>query len=358
MSYSQRLYLIRKFMKGEGLDGIIIMDRANTFYSSGFRGTYSLILIMHDVALFMTDSRYFEAAVRRLGSDFEVVRQKNDGKCQLKCFFGVRGKLHIGFEPSIPYEKYRWLREAISPARLVDAGNLLKIMRFQKDAGELQYIKRAASITDRCFQKICKEIRPGVTERDLAVKIRRFFDDAGAESESFPAIVASGPNAALPHHQSSKRKFKQGDCILIDMGCRVGGYCSDMTRTVFLGEIKTREKEIYKIVFDAQQRGLQAVKPGIPARHVDYIVRQFILESGYGDFFGHNTGHGVGIEVHEPPVVGSRSEDLIEEGMVLTIEPGIYIPGRFGVRIEDLALVTKEGASILSKTSKKLKIIS
>lgn len=345
-------------MKQNGLDGMILMDRANAFYASGFRGTYSLILIMHDIALFMTDSRYFEAAQKRMGSHFEVVRQKNDGKGQLKCFFGVRGKLHIGFEPGIPYEKYRWLKEAISPARLVDAGYILKKIRCQKEPEELKFITRAASVADRCFKAICREIKSGVTERDLALGIRRFFDDAGAESESFPAIVASGANAAIPHHQVGRRKFRKGDCVLVDLGCRIGGYCSDMTRTVFLDDVKTREKEIYGIVREAQELGLHAVKSGISARQVDQAVRQYIHESGYGDFFGHNTGHGVGIEIHESPVVGPRSDDVLEEGMVITIEPGIYIPGKLGVRIEDLLLVTKEGAKILSQTPKKLEVIS
>ena len=204
-SHQQRLSHLRQAMDKEGLDGFIVLDRADTFYITGFTGTSSILIIMTDVALFMTDSRYFEYAAKILPVEFDVILQKGDGRNQIKGFFDVRGKRHLGFEPSIPYEKYRWLSGAVRPARLLEKGRVLKSLRLIKDPGEIKMISRAASLADRCMQMIFSEIKPGLTERDVAIKIRRFFEDTGAEAESFPIIVASGPNSALPHHHTSGR---------------------------------------------------------------------------------------------------------------------------------------------------------
>jgi len=357
MIFGRRLFLLRKAMTETDLDVFIVMDRANTFYLTGFQGTYSLLMVTEDHALFLTDSRYYECARNSLPSEYEIVLQMHDGKNQLKSFFTIHGKLRVGFEPQISYEKFRWLGDAVRPARLVETKDIIDPLRRTKDEDELRCIRRAAALGDRCFQRICHEIKPGICERELALQIRRFFEDAGAEGESFPAIVAFGPNAALPHHQTSRRKLKKGDVVLIDMGCRIKGYCSDMTRTLFLDTAREKEREIYRIVLEAQTKGLEAVKPGLPAREVDEVVRQHIIGEGYGDAFGHNTGHGVGIEIHESPVLGPQSADLLQEGMIITIEPGIYCPRFSGVRIEDLVLVTKEGAQCLSKSSKQMRIL-
>lgn len=357
MIFARRLFCLRKAMNETDLDVFIVMDRANTFYLTGFQGTHSLIMVTEDRALFLTDSRYYECARKSLPSEYDVVLQKQDGKNQLRSFFAIHGKLRIGFEQKIPYEKFRWLSDSVRPGRLVETNDLLEPLRLVKDDEELRHIRRAALLVDRCFTMICRQIKPGVTERALAVQIRRFFEDAGAEGESFPAIVASGANAALPHHQTSHRKLRKGDVVLIDMGCRIKGYCSDMTRTVFLLSAREKEREIYRIVLEAQTKGLEAVKPGVPVSLVDEAVRRHISQAGYHDAFGHNTGHGVGIEIHEPPVIGPQSDHILREGMIITIEPGIYCPRFSGVRIEDLVLVTKEGAQCLSKTSKKMRIL-
>jgi len=358
MPFLKRLATLRKRFKAEGLNGFIVIDRCNTHYFTGFRGTASLLIVMPDVTLFLTDSRYYEHARKNLPPGVEVVLQKQDGRSQLKGFFDVRGKLRIGFESSISYAKSKWLGSAIRPARLVEADQIVRDMRIVKDEQEIRLVKKAASIVDRCMMMLKSEIKPGITERDLAIKIRRFFEDKGAWGESFPAIVAFGPNAALPHHETSRRKLKKGDAVLVDMGCRFQGYCSDMTRTLFLGEADKSQREIYGIVLEAQKEGLKAVQPGIPAREVDRVVRQVISRAGYMEAFGHNTGHGAGLDVHEPPVIGPRSEYILRQGMIITVEPGIYLPGRFGVRIEDLVLVTPGGSRRLSRSSKKLTVIS
>jgi Xaa-Pro aminopeptidase len=357
MSFPIRIAKLRRALLESDFDGMVIIDRANTFYLSGFRGSASILIIMPDVAIFLTDSRYYERARKILSVNFDVILLKGDGKEQIKSFFGIRGKLRIAFESAVSYEKYCWLSKAVRPARLIEAGKLVRDLRLQKDEHEIRCIRRAASITDKCMAQICSEIKPGITERDVAIRIRRFFEDAGAEGESFPCIVASGPNAALPHHEVSRRKLKSGDVVLIDLGCIVGGYCSDMTRTVYLGSVSDEEKEIYNIVLESQKKGLKAVEPGILAKQVDAIVRDYISKCGYGDAFGHNTGHGVGISVHEFPSIGRTSSAVLKEGMVITIEPGIYIPGFTGVRIEDLVLVTGDGGRRLSKSTKKLRVL-
>jgi len=354
MNYIKRMNNLRKKMKNADLDGFIILDRSNTFYFSGFQGTSSIIILMSDVALFLTDSRYYDHAKKSLPPFFEVLLQKNDGRDQIKSFFSARGKLHIGFEPSISYAKHKWLLRAVKPARLLEAGNIISAQRDIKDETEIKNIRKAASITDRCFRMVCKNIKPGMTERQIAINIKRFFEDSGAEGESFPTIVASGPNAAMPHHRSSKRKFKKGDVVLLDMGCRIAGYCSDLSRTIFLGSVSEPEKEIYKIVQQAQKIGVNAVRPGISAKELDGLVRQSITDAGYGESFGHNTGHGVGIEIHESPLIGPLSDIILKKGMILTIEPGIYCPGFSGVGIEDMVLVTGEGGKLLSRCSRKL----
>ena len=357
MNYVRRIAGLRHNMKQKGLDGCIILDRSNTHYLTGFRGTSSMIIIMHDVLLFITDFRYFHRAVKDLPPGYEALVQKGDMSDQIKSFFNVRGKIHIGFEPTISYEKYQWLRESVRPARLREASGLLKPLRMIKDEDEISRIKKAASIVDECMEYISKELRADLTEREVAIKIRRFFEDKGAEGESFPTIVASGPNSAVPHHETSNRKLQQGDVVLIDMGCRYEGYCSDMTRTLFLGSATDEEKNIYRIVLEAQKKGLKAVRPGISAGKLDNVVRDAISRAGYQEAFGHKTGHGVGIDIHEPPTVAPSSGELLKEGMIITIEPGIYLPDVSGVRIEDLLMVTAQGAVRLSKFPKELTIL-
>ncbi|HOE63905.1 MAG TPA: Xaa-Pro peptidase family protein [Candidatus Sumerlaeota bacterium] len=349
-----------------GLDGMIVLDRENTFYLTNFSGTASILLLMQDSLIFLADSRYYERAkknFRRSKSpskkpiNIEVVQQQGDGREQLKAFFDVRGKLRIGFESSISYESFCWLEKVVRPARLVEVSKEIADLRAVKDSYEQMQIRRAAALTDLCVDMLASNLRPGVSEREVAIAIRRFWEDAGAEGESFDPIIAFGANAAIPHHKTSNHRLKSKDVALIDFGCRVNGYCSDLTRTFFIGDPNANKKNIYKIVHDAQAAALQKVKPGVPAAEIDTAARDLIARAGFGDFFSHRTGHGVGIAIHEKPSIGAPSSDILLEGMVITVEPGIYLPGKFGVRIEDLVLVTKNGAELLSKTPKDIKIL-
>ncbi|MCX6999834.1 MAG: Xaa-Pro peptidase family protein [Candidatus Sumerlaeota bacterium] len=357
--YVNRLIRLREAMRESDIDGMIILDRDNTFYLTGFCGSASILVIMSDVAVFLADGRFFEQVRKSLSLDmYEIIFQNKDGKEQIKGFFGIRGKLRIGFESSIPYERYLWLSEAVRPARLVDACKILTSARMLKDEKELRLIRRAAAITDRCVEMILKELKPGVTEHELAVKIRRFFEDGGAEGESFPTIVAFGINSAYPHHETSRRRLKAGEAALFDLGCRVKGYCSDLTRTVFVGSSDARQRKVYEIVLGAQGEAIKKIKPGVSAREVDAAAREYISNAGFGDAFRHNTGHGVGINVHEQPRLTPLSDDILKKGMVITVEPGIYLPNFMGVRIEDLVLVGEDGPVALSKSPKKMRIIS
>lgn len=357
VDYLMRLGALQTSLIKSDLDGFIVTDRADTFYLTGFRGSYSIMIVLPETAVFLTDARYYEAAAEM--QDFmDVVLQNGNGKEQLKNFFDVRGKIRIGFDPSISYHRYQWLSEVIRPARLVQAEDVIKSLRLKKDANEITNICKAGSLTDQCMSMLVDTVNPGMTEKDIMIIIRRFFEDCGAEGVSFPTIVASGSNSSVPHHRTSNKKIDEGEILLIDTGCIVNGYCSDITRTFFTGENRETETSIYNIVLRAQKAGIDAVRPGLKLSELDSIVRGVIEEEGYGDTFIHRTGHGVGIEVHEPPSISSENAMELEEGMVITIEPGIYLPGHFGVRIEDLVLVTSFGCKRLTEYPRDIRVIA
>ena len=357
MYFRTRIDKLRKELEETGLDGMLIIDRANTFYFTGFRGSNSLLIIMPDFAIFMTDSRYYERAESQIGDEFDVVLQENDGSDQIRLFFEIRGKLRIGFEPSISYSRYIWLRECMKHVRLEDAGSIIKKLRMVKDDAELELVKKSAEINDACMTMLTQNVRPGMTEKDVSILIRRFYEDNGAEGESFPCIVASGPNSAIPHHRTSDRVIRKKEPLLIDMGCIYEHYCSDMTRTIFFGEPEEEIRKIYDITLEAQVAALNTVRAENTAACVDDTARSVIAEAGYRDCFGHNTGHGVGVEVHEEPRLKPGSEDILTPGMVVTVEPGVYLPGKGGVRIEDLVLVDETEGERLSLSDKNMLIL-
>lgn len=227
--------------------------------------------------------------------------------------------------------------------------------RMVKNEKEIARMSRAAEITDQVYQKVLKTARSGMSEKDLAKTILNSFEELGAEGLSFDTIVVSGENGALPHGQPSDKIIKEGELITTDFGCKYQGYCSDFTRTFAVGkEINPKLKEIYQIVQEAQWKGIQAVKTGVNCNEIDQIVRDYIQQKGYGEYFAHSTGHGLGIEVHEAPSISTRDNTLLQPGMIITIEPGIYIPDLGGVRIEDDVLVTKNGYVLLTQSPREL----
>jgi Xaa-Pro aminopeptidase len=238
------------------------------------------------------------------------------------------------------------------------SNDVITALRLVKDEEEIEIIRKAVRLGDKLMKRVIDLVEPGISELEISRQIRIISEEIGATGESFSNIVASGPNSSRPHHHPTSRKLKNGDVLTIDLGVLYEGYCSDLTRTVVLGDVDPEFKEIYNVCLEANQQAIAALGPGKTGADVDAVARQIITDAGYGQFFGHGLGHGVGLEIHEDPRLNTRgTEYILEPGNIVTIEPGIYLPGKFGVRIEDYALVTEDGADVLSKVPKKLRSI-
>jgi len=232
-------------------------------------------------------------------------------------------------------------------------------LRRRKDEDEIAKIREAVALTDRAFEHILSFIRPGLSEREIAWELEKFLRENGSDGLAFPSIVAAGPNSALPHATPTDYRLKEGELVLFDLGGRYEGYCADMTRVIVLGEPTARQCEVYEIVLRAQEAALAGIKPGMGGVEADALAREVIKEAGYSDYFGHGLGHGVGLAVHEGPRLSYLAEDdVLEPGMVVTVEPGIYLPGEFGIRIEDLCVVRDHGLEVLTRSPKGLRSVS
>ena len=240
---------------------------------------------------------------------------------------------------------------------LSDLDELVDALRAAKDDGEIALMTKAQEITDRAFSEILKFIQPGMTEQEIAAKLQYDMLRFGAEKMSFDPIVVSGPNGSLPHGIPSAKQVQQGEFITMDFGCKYGGYCSDMTRTVALGEPTGEMRKVYQTVLEAQLAGIAVTKAGVPGKSIDAAARKVIEDAGYGEYFGHGYGHSLGIEIHESPNANTRDETLLPVGAVVSAEPGIYLPGKFGVRIEDVTVLTADGCMVLTKSPKELIIL-
>ncbi len=355
-----RIKRLRKKLKEQDLDAFAVLDRTNTFYFTGFRCTYSVLVVDSGRARFITDSRYAEAAEKALGKPFEVIVQPGrEVETFLKSLFKKSGYGRIGFEGSITVDQLERLRRLARGSRLVNAGDIPAALRSVKDEDELKHIRGAVRLSEKMMALALEQARPGLREDLLSRKIRFAAEELGGEGESFPNIVASGPNSSRPHHQPSARRLRKGEPLKVDLGGVYKGYCSDITRTPVLGgSAPAGFEEIYEVCLQANQAAVKGLRPGMTGAEVDAIAREVIAEAGYGEYFGHGLGHGVGLEIHEAPTLGPRAtKQRLEAGNVVTIEPGIYIPGRYGVRIEDYCVVTEEGAKVLSRFPRKLQVI-
>ncbi len=339
------------------LDGVLISAPENRQYMSGFTGSAGYLFIANGHAVLVTDSRYTEQAANQ-APDYEVVQVRGgwDWLLELVRSTGVR---RLGFESqNMTVATYNNLIDALkeddaaSKVSLIAASGLAEEQRVVKDGSELEELQRAINASDAAMEAVCPNIREGMTEREVAWRMEMTMRDFGADSISFDTIVAAGPNGAMAHHRPSDREIQAGEPIVIDMGARVDGYCSDITRTVLVGEPDEMFRKIYDIVLGAQLTAIHTVKPGMTGEDCDGLSRDVIAEAGYGDNFGHSLGHGVGLAVHENPRVSPRSNDPLEPDMVFTVEPGIYISGWGGVRIEDIVVLGEQGATPLSKASK------
>lgn len=353
--FKKRIQKLREAMNQKGIDGVLLIGDHNRNYLSGFTGNESFSVITADKTFFITDSRFTEQAQQQV-KDYEVLEySKNISFADfLADLVNKNNVKKLGFEENIvSYSDYSLYKSKLN-CELVPMEGIIEKIRLIKDEQEVELIKKAAEIADKAFEHMVKFIKPGMTEREVGLELEFYMKKLGAEALSFPSIVASGVRSSLPHGEATDKVINKGEFLTLDFGCVYEGYCSDMTRTVVIGKPTEKMLEIYNTVLEAEELALKAFKPGIPAIEVDAVARNYIAEKGYGQYFGHSLGHGVGREVHESPIVGYRNTTKLEAGMILTDEPGIYIPGLGGVRIEDLLIVTEEGGKVLSHSPKNL----
>ncbi len=353
--FENRLMSVQKMINSNSFDGILFMNLENIRYLCGFTGSDGALVVTPKESFFLTDSRYWTQADEEVkGSSIIHYKKKLDGILSLLSDLKLK---KIGFESlALPFFLYQSLSEKLAQqGTLIPLESELKNLRAIKDAQELALIRKTIDIASNSFLHMIERMKEGVPERKIALEMEFFMKQHGAEGLGFDIIVASGQRSALPHGKAGAKRIERGDFILIDYGAGFHGYHSDETCTVVLGNPSAEQKKIYQIVKEAHDKAVEIVRPGIPVQEVDHAAREHICQSGYGEYFGHSTGHGVGLAVHEDPTVNSENKELIQEGMVFTIEPGIYIPGWGGVRIEDMVLVTSRGAEILTYLPKDLR---
>ena len=347
-----RLTKLREALAAEGLDAILITQPENRRYLSGFTGSAGVLLISADEAIIATDFRYYEQAEKQ-APDFCLAKITDKFKALLPELVQQVGAKRVGFESThLTVDQYQQWQEVAEGFELVPTKELVERIRAVKDDDELGKIRKAIALSDEAIAHIVGFIEPGMTEKEVAWELEVFMRTRGAEKLAFDLIVGSGPNGAMPHATVSERVIRAGEPIVIDLGAMIDGYNSDLTRTICAGQADDKFKEIYDIVLTAQLTAEQSIRPGMTGKQADAIARQVIEEAGYGENYGHGLGHGVGLAVHEKPTVGRLSEDVLEPGMVFTVEPGIYLPGWGGVRIEDIVVLREDGAEVLTQASK------
>lgn len=381
MFKSRRDYL-RKAIRDKGFGAVLLDSPSNLYYYTGFTGGESVFIMTADNGqeggYMITDSRYYEQ-VEKECPDITLIRlEKKDYSTTVKELLeeiGILeelsagngssagqgtekdGKASIAIEASMSLSRYLKLCKACGEALFQVEDELIQESRMVKDEEELAKIAKAEAIGDVAFSYILDVIKPGMTEAEIALELEFFMKRQGASKLSFDTIVASGPNSSMPHAQVTERKLENGDFVTMDFGCVYQGYCSDMTRTVALGMPTDEMKKVYQIVSDANQRAMEGIRAGVACQEIDALARDYIAKQGYGEYFGHGLGHSVGLEIHEEPRFSPKCKVVTKENMVITDEPGIYLPGRFGVRIEDLVVVKKDGFECLSHSPKELIIL-
>lgn len=353
-----RIQNIRDSYKKQGIDALLVTNLNSIKYITGFLGSAAVVLITKKKAFFITDFRYKTIVQEGIPADFEVMISKQGSYDFLKKFIKKEGLKKIGFESTtLNYNAYASLKDDFK-AKFVPVAGLIENIAAVKEGYELDCIRKAVDITDKAFEHILATIAPGrTTEQDLAADITYFQMKLGGEKNAFDPIVASGENSALPHARPTNRVIQSGDLLTLDYGTVYKGFNSDMTRTIAIGQISDEKKKIYNVVHEAQKRAVEAIKEGMICKTVDAVARDYIREMGYGDYFGHGLGHGLGYEVHEAPRLNQFSKYKLKVNNVVTVEPGIYIEGLGGVRIEDDVIVTAEGCEILNRTTKELIIL-
>lgn len=382
--FAKRRNDLRHLMQDKQIDGVLLDSPSNLYYYTGFTGGEAMFFMAvkgkalengeasgdgQESGYIITDSRYYEQ-VEKECPELVLLKLEQTGYGQvvkglLDRIYGekVRNqdgcmeKACIAVEDTMQLASYRKLSEACKDYSFQTASDSMNACRMVKDDVELTKLAKAEAIGDAAFSYILDRIKPGITEAEIALELEFFMKRQGASRLSFDTIVASGSNSSMPHAQVTDRRVEKGDFVTMDFGCVYQGYCSDMTRTVAVGAPTEEMKKVYQIVLDANLRALDSIREGIRCSEIDAVARDYIRACGYGAYFGHGLGHGVGLDIHEEPRFSPKCGVITKENMVITDEPGIYLPGRFGVRIEDLVVVKKEGYETLSRSDKKLIIL-
>ena len=340
-------------MERKGLDGIIMRGREHILYLTGFKGSEAALLVTSKIAFLFTDSRYITYA-RQAVRHAQVTEVKSGGDEIVKriCDLGLK---RVGFDSrNTSYETYEEWKRRLGEVELVPLGREIEEIRKIKERDEVQKIRGAIRIAETAFFECLTEIREGQSERDIALELDYRMGRVGAERPSFPTIVASGERSCLPHAFPSERRIRKGDVIVFDFGCIFEDYCSDETFTVCLGRPSKAVEEVFSCLREARMRAIDALAEGVSVREVDSRAREFIRQKGFGEYFRHGLGHGIGLSVHEPPSITSEGEGVLESHMVFTIEPGVYIPGQFGVRLEDMVLLEGGTVEVLTRPKEEL----
>ena len=342
----------------DGLDAILLTSEANCYYATGFMGE-GIALVTRRGSWYFTDSRYTEAADKAIG-DAAVIREVSREKpfsALINEALAEAGAEKAGFEEQrMTVAEHAVYSEKLH-CTLTPASSLMTELRGSKDEEELSCMTAAQRIAEGALEQILKEIRPGMTEKEIAARLNYLMVSAGAEKTAFDTIVASGPNGSMPHAVPGMRKVREGDFITMDFGCVYKGYCSDMTRTVALGRPSDEMRNVYDIVLQAQLAGIAAAKAGVTGAVIDGAARKVIQDAGYGVYFGHSFGHSLGIDIHEAPNAAPGNDKPMPDGAVVSAEPGIYLPGKFGVRIEDVMILRPNGAQVITKAPKALLVL-
>jgi len=353
---ANRLERLRKCFDEKEIDGLLVSQAENRYYLSGFAGSAGYLLITANESILATDFRYVEQ-VKVQAPEYQLFQITGDVSRWFPQLIAEISLSRLGFEAGdITFAMYRQLSETLNKAqsqlRLVPVDGLVESLRAIKEPEEIELITMAVEITDRAFQHIKDVIHAGMTEKEVAWELEKFQRENDSQTLPFDIIVASGPNSALPHAKPSQRKINAGEPVLIDMGASVEGYCSDLSRTICLGEPDKPFKKVYDIVLGAQLAAIAMIKETMSGDEADGLARIIIEETGYGENFGHSLGHGTGLAAHEQPRLGPNSTEILTTGMVFSVEPGIYLPGWGGIRIEDLAVMESGGIRVLSTARK------
>ncbi|WP_163855435.1 M24 family metallopeptidase [Paenibacillus elgii] len=353
----QRIGRLRSLLEQKGLPALLITNATNRKYMTGFTGSAGYVLITADRAVLLTDFRYVTQASEQ-AAGYEIIEHGPKVVESIHDLLRKWGIAKLGFEQTdLSYGTYSSYAEALGGIEFVPTGGLVELLRMIKDDEEIAVMQQAADLADRAFVHVLGLLKSGVKELDISLEIEMFVRKHGAASTSFETIVASGERSALPHGKASDKIIGTGEFVTLDFGAYYKSYCSDITRTVIVGTPTDKHRDIYKIVLEAQMEALERIKPGMTGKEADAVARDVIKRYGYGDHFGHGTGHGLGMEVHEAPRLSVQGDVVLAPGMVVTVEPGIYLPGFGGVRIEDDIVITETGNRRLTQSSKDLIVI-